>query len=302
VGASLVSIGTDLLHRKDKTLVEILDRLKSLEGDIKSLDGKVDNLTVRGAMPPSIYGSTQANQALGPSPTVAEPSSESTSWPSSNIHLSATTSSTPATHIHYAYVSAAYKMLSWPFVEHLLETSPHKPSRINLAPLQRDGAAIMLGQAVSADNSSMMVSRHGRSSLDVSISGLSEDLGNSTLALSWDSMRRLAKAYFETFNLLYPIIDRNLFQTQILPSIASNGFDEGMNSTLACLVLALGEVAIAGVQGEPLTTYTGRPGGIRGGTLTSPPGLMFFNEARKRMGFNLTECSLENVQIFALAA
>lgn len=33
-----------------------------------------------------------------------------------------------------------------------------------------------------------------------------------------------------------------------------------------------------------------------------PPGLLFFNEARKRMGFNLTECSLENVQIFALAA
>jgi hypothetical protein len=80
----------------------------------------------------------------------------------------------------------------------------------------------------------------------------------------------------------------------------SDGFDEGISSTLVCLVFALGEVAVS-VSGEPLSTYKGRVSGVRGGTRGRPPGLAFFNEARKRMGFALTECSIENVQMFALA-
>ncbi|KAF3067022.1 hypothetical protein GL218_08823 [Daldinia childiae] len=97
-------------------------------------------------------------------------------------------------------------------------------------------------------------------------------------------------------------MDRQVFLSEVLPAMASHGFDESSSSTLTCLVFALGEVAISAVQGAPLGRYKGRPSGIRGGTIERPPGLVFFNEARKRMGFNLTECSLQNVQIFALAA
>ena len=57
-----------------------------------------------------------------------------------------------------------------------------------------------------------------------------------------------------------------------------------------------------GSCGKPINAYRDRPSGLRGGSLERPPGLVFFNEARNRIGFVLTECDLENVQIFSLAA
>ena len=118
---------------------------------------------------------------------------------------------------------------------------------------------------------------------------------------NWEAMQRLSKAYFDMFNFLYPIMDREAFNADILQAVVNEGFDEGTASTLAFLVFALGEVAIAGTQGHPIADNKGRPSGFRGGSLERPPGLAFFNEARKRMAFSLTECSLENVQMFALA-
>ena len=86
-----------------------------------------------------------------------------------------------------------------------------------------------------------------------------------------------------------------------MASVFNDGFDGSISSTLAFLVFALGEVAIAAVQGPPISVFNGRASGIRGGTAKHPPGLALYNEARKRMGFTLTECSLENVQVYALA-
>jgi hypothetical protein len=75
-----------------------------------------------------------------------------------------------------------------------------------------------------------------------------------------------------------------------------------IDSVTALLVFALGEVAIEGSRGQPIEEEGGRPSGVRGGSITRPPGLALFNEARKRIGFVLTEGELENVQIFSLAA
>lgn len=119
--------------------------------------------------------------------------------------------------------------------------------------------------------------------------------------LNWDTMMRLSKAYFDSFNLLCPILDRQSFMTTTLPVLFNNGLSLNMESTIALLVFALGEVAIAGSDGPPVHVYNGRASGIKGGSKTRPPGLALFNEARRRMGFNLTECSLENVQVFELA-
>jgi hypothetical protein len=103
----------------------------------------------------------------------------------------------------------------------------------------------------------------------------------------------LSKVYFDTFNLLYPIMDRESFKSNILPVMVSDGPDTTTAGTLACLVLALGEVAVAG------TSFKGAKGKSAAGE--GPPGLAFFNEARRRMGFSLADCSLENVQMYALA-
>lgn len=119
--------------------------------------------------------------------------------------------------------------------------------------------------------------------------------------LNWDSMQRLCKAYFDTFNLAFPILDRHSFMTMTMPAIFNEGFNQDINSTLAFLVFALGDVALAGTDGLPIHATNGHPSGVKGGSKDKPPGLDFFNEARKRMGFNLTDCNLENVQIFTLA-
>ncbi|KAI1770854.1 hypothetical protein F4818DRAFT_431242 [Hypoxylon cercidicola] len=197
-------------------------------------------------------------------------------------------------------------MLSWPFIQQVLE---NKNPNIDLPRLEKDGAAMLLGlqgRAVTLPTNmyaSVNLSSEGASiSLQVPPTSQVEGMQAGGLSMNWDTMQRLSKSYFDTFNLIYPIMDRQIFQAEVLPAIASRGFDESSSSTLACLVFALGEVAMSDVQSAPIATYKGRPSGVRGGTPDRPPGLLFFNEARKRMGFNLTECSLENVQIFALAA
>lgn len=89
--------------------------------------------------------------------------------------------------------------------------------------------------------------------------------------------------------------------SETLPAVFNNGLTDSMESTVAMLVFALGEVAIAGADGPPIHVYNGRQSGVKGGTKERPPGLELFNEARRRISFHLTERSLENVQIFALA-
>jgi hypothetical protein len=121
-------------------------------------------------------------------------------------------------------------------------------------------------------------------------------------ALTHDVMQRLATHYFDTFNLLYPLLDRQTFLSVTVTIVHTDVFDGDTDSVFALLVFALGELSIEGSCGNPIEIHKGRPSGIRGGTATRPPGLALFNEARKRIGFVLTECEIENVQIFSLAA
>ena len=97
-------------------------------------------------------------------------------------------------------------------------------------------------------------------------------------------------------------MDRQNFLCDTLAKVHSEGFGGDTDSVIALLVFALGELAQQGLEGDSIDTYNGRPSGLRGGNLEKPPGLALFNEARKRMGFILTDCDLENVQIFSLAA
>ncbi|KAI1336423.1 hypothetical protein F5Y15DRAFT_427096 [Xylariaceae sp. FL0016] len=279
--------------KKDKTLVEILDRLKNLEGGLREIDGKVEKIHVRGALPASIYALHSQTSSHPPMDTA-----RSSSWPSSNVHMggSASTAS-PLREIQY--VSATHKMLGWPFIQQLLHSTSRKDPQLDLTTLDKTGVAAMLGSQGRTMSlpSNPFVSPLGedQSAVTGGIPSAREIDGvqDNALDVDWDTMQQLTKAYFNTFNLMYPIMDRQIFLSEVLPAVANHGFDD---------VFALGQVAIDGMQGDPVATYKGRPSGVRGGTTDRPPGLVFFNEARKRMGFNLTECSLENVQMFSLAA
>ena len=218
----------------------------------------------------------------------------------SYLHEVSSTSS--GTDEQFKYVCSVHQMLAWPAVRQLLAAAQQKMPTFDVAAVERERPAGLLQLRSPASRSlpthtpyrSMGPSPAARgpalASLPVTLSDL-----------SWETMQRLSKAYFDSFNLLCPVLDRHSFLSTTLPSVFSEGFSQDMASTIAFLVFALGEVALAGSSGPSIHASNGRPSGVKGGSKDIPPGLDLFNEARKRMGFNLTDCSIENVQIFALA-
>lgn len=120
--------------------------------------------------------------------------------------------------------------------------------------------------------------------------------------LTVDAVGRLTEAYFNTFNSIHPILNRDMFLAD-LERLMRTGFADGdIFATLALFVLALGQVAIDGAYGAPVSSTNGVPSGLRGGTVERPPGLDIFNEGRRRIGFIMAQCDLENVQIHLLQA
>jgi hypothetical protein len=84
--------------------------------------------------------------------------------------------------------------------------------------------------------------------------------------------------------------------------VHTEGFDGDLDSVIALLVFALGEVALEGSRRNLIKVFKGRPSGVRGGTAQTPLGLALVNKARKRIRFVLTDYDLVNVQIYSLAA
>ena len=185
-------------------------------------------------------------------------------------------------------------MLAWPAVQQLLSAAQAEGKPFDFCSPERQRPTGMLQPHTQQGQSfPSTIGTHPSAPPPVSMTAPN---------LNWDTIQSLSKAYFDNFNLIYPILDRHAFLSAILPVAFNEGFGQAMGSTIAFLVFALGEVAIASSDGHPVHVNSGRASGVRGGTKERPPGLGYFNEARKRMGFNLTECSIENIQIFALAA
>jgi hypothetical protein len=280
--------------KKDQTLVEILDRLESLEG-------KVDRIPIRASIPTG-FGPAQPSPASQPSfsAEVDDPSSYS----ASSLRLPQQPSpigigrSQPS-----RQVSAVHKMLTWPAIQQLLSQS--LLSNIgDLKSLEQEGSAFIVRMQRGTPNLPLDEGLEERPFVGMQTQA-TRDAGGARItfpALTRDIMGRLAAAYFDTFNFIYPFMDRQNFISDTLTRVHTEGFNGDTDSVIALLVFALGELAIEGSRGNPIEVHKGRPSGVRGGTSLRPPGLALFNEARKRIGFVLTECDLENVQIFSLAA
>jgi hypothetical protein len=112
-----------------------------------------------------------------------------------------------------------------------------------------------------------------------------------------------SSAYFNTFNVLLPLLNSDDFLGDVVARLLREGFrDDDPESVLALLVFALGQLAIEGVIGRPTSAHNDEFSGFRGGTIEKPPGLGLFNEARRRIGMVNTQFRLENVQIMLLQA
>lgn len=282
-------------HRKDKTLVEILDRLKTVES-------KIDNLGLRDTTAPPVFSTSQAATAYPASaPLLVDPETQDP-LPGASLP---STSPTPSHQAGgYRYDSSVSKMLEWPVMRQMFETFGQKPP----SPLgKHDIPALPRGlrdSSIALPSEGLRpVGLSSNASLQVPLQlvGSTSAISLSPPSVDWETMQRLSKGYFDVINFLHPIMDRQWFSSNTLTSILNNGFQEGAISSLVLLVLALGEVALTTSE-VPISAYKQRPSGIKGGTIDRPPGLGYFNEARKRMGFALSEVSLENIQMFALAA
>lgn len=122
-------------------------------------------------------------------------------------------------------------------------------------------------------------------------------------SLTIQQIQEYTEAYFNTFNVLCPILNYDVFADEVVARLLREGYSDGdPQAVLALMVFSLGQVAIEGVFGQPISTENGLPSGFRGGTRAKPPGIEIFNEARRRLGFVVNTCSLENVQILLLQA
>jgi hypothetical protein len=101
--------------------------------------------------------------------------------------------------------------------------------------------------------------------------------------------------------VLYPVLDEDVFMTGVVARVSQNGYVDGdIDAVLALTVFALGQTAIEGTLGGSISSYEGVPSGFRGGSVENPPGIELFCEARRQLGFVVTSCSLENIQILLL--
>lgn len=270
-----------------------MDRLKTVEH-------KIDNLALKGHTP--LYGVSQASSGY---PTTTPVLVESDAQESLGASSVPPTSPTTAQHGGgYRYDSSVSKMLEWPMVRQMFDGLGPKPQ----SPLN-DYDATSIPRRLHDSHTSLPVDGiqnigiPGGNTLRVPLqfTGPPTTINLGHPSIDWDTMQRLSKGYFDVFNLLYPIIDRQWFNASALTAIINEGFQEGTTTALVLLVFALGEVALT-TSGVPISAYKGRPSGIKGGTVERPPGVAYFNEARKRMGFGLAEISLENIQMCTLAS
>lgn len=111
-----------------------------------------------------------------------------------------------------------------------------------------------------------------------------------------------SRAYFESYNSLVPVLDDVIYYRETLPHVLDNGFSHGDHHTLLVLgVVALGTVAEEGAKGDPINNMV-RQSGLRGGSLAQSPGREAFGAFQKRIGYVITDNTIESVQVLLLQA
>ncbi|KAF2808702.1 uncharacterized protein BDZ99DRAFT_389599 [Mytilinidion resinicola] len=282
--------------KKDKTMVNISDNItRVLEGQAR-IESKIDVLG-RHVVPGSPVFRVPRS-----------PTSASTVGQSSTLHLSSPFSMSgsikPDVMSAFSPESATYSYMDNPMTQNIL-TAPHKillwPA---IAEYMTDRGVAGLDLQSIIRSGTPWILRHDLVkhpdvlSIRTPLIRVSTPQGVGFPDLNMEVMNKYTEAYFSNFNRLFPILDRKEFQEDFLARIVRNGFGDDLVSILVLLVLSLGVVADEGANGVPVRSNSG----IRGGTSKEPPGLAIFNEARKRMGFVSTQCSVENIQCHLLSS
>ncbi|KXH36309.1 hypothetical protein CSAL01_02679 [Colletotrichum salicis] len=282
--------GDPVPTKKDKSLVELLEIVKSINDNTSQI--------------PQLFAQLQNMQISVPSSSQSEDSGDDASS-TSTLKAQGLPAPKPSRQEPYRYASAVTKMMAWPAVRQKLEDVQPKIPNLQSAFREPDLPSELFHQQGQDRHLPLggleTVSYHERMSLGFAMDGTTPQLANLNYAVIVDRVT----TYFDTFNRIHPVLDRQYFMEKILRDVCSNHFQENAASTLVCLVLALAEVALVGGSGGAFAAFedhsAGEPVGSTNELVFRPPGLVFFNEARRRLGFSMTECALENVQMYILA-
>ncbi|OLN95885.1 hypothetical protein CCHL11_05056 [Colletotrichum chlorophyti] len=199
----------------------------------------------------------------------------------------------------YRYVSAVHKMMAWPAVRQTLEDARPRIPDLQAVFWEPDFLFDMLERQGQGHRLPREALESITVSERISLGVPADDPRLIQLTdLSYDVLEDRARIYFNTFNRIHPVLDRQYFLEHVLLPVIESGFGESAASTLVCFVLALAEVALADAGREPFPILRSQQNDT---TVYRPPGLAFFNEGRRLLGFSVAESSLENIQAYILA-
>lgn len=257
--------------RKDKALVHILDSMVRLENKVNHL------ISNRQTHAPSGF-SADDFLVRSPDPHPSQPAGLRLQ------DLDIEQGFFPNLYQTRWHLTVPHRVILWPSVHTLLSESSAQTAS-DLRSIASRGMSWLLKQEIH---------RH------------SEPLPHDAVAppphLDLWQIQKLSEAYFNTYNKFCPILDRATFADSVVALAWRNAMQSTDSATiLTLLVCALGQMGLEGVAGEPIAVVNGVPSGFRGGTVTMPPGLDMFNEARRRLAFTPTH-TLERVQILLLQA
>lgn len=215
------------------------------------------------------------------------------------IHVS-DEDSLPRSLPRYQDLTVPHKVFLWPSISALIARTSARAA-LDIQSISRMGTPWLVGLEIAKQALPLSCSHcHSNPRLVCWSDAGGFDNAISPL-LSAKKAKEYADAYFDSFGVLYPVLDQDVFMKEVVAQVLRNGYVDGdINAVLALTVFALGQTAIEGTLGGSISSHEGVPSGFRGGSVENPPGIELFCEARRRLGFVATSCSLENIQILLL--
>jgi hypothetical protein len=133
---------------------------------------------------------------------------------------------------------------------------------------------------------------------------INNHFGDWLATLSISCVKELSNAYFDTFNRVYPFIDRDYYFLNTLSVVVREGFGYDIETCLVLNVMTLGCMAVKAYQEGEFDTsqYAALPSLVIQIIDEDISGLSFFNEARKRVGFCLCDRDIQSCQYYLTSA
>ncbi|KAM0263367.1 hypothetical protein ACHAQJ_001223 [Trichoderma viride] len=187
--------------------------------------------------------------------------------------------------VPYRHSTAAHELLRWPFIQRkfkdravLSNLLPFETGLDWFLSLHHDIEAFSLPTDACPPPLAIM------------------QFGN-VLGISYPDIVKYSNIYFDTFNFMHPLLDRLTFFDETLPIAMRAKVTSPLRcETEACVLMlavtALGQLALEKTIGNKITGH-----GAPNDEWDPQLGLFSFNEARRRLGFIDTGCSIQLVQI-----